>query len=340
MRQPKSVTIRDVARASGVTPMTVSNVINGKASEVSIKTRARVLREIQRLGYRRNANARGLRTRRRAAIGMLVLDTAYRYLRDPFITNLIAGLSNFATEHALSLVLQGIRPSEFCKSPLLNQIETDGVCAMLSGSARERAAAVALLRELRQPLVLFQEHGAAKADDVCIVRQDDFAGGLAVGRQLIDRKRVIMLVPSAEWPAMTERKRGVASSLAKRAHSAKLRIVRCGDESFDMTQSALAEAIRLHGMPDAIVGGNDEMAIAAIKFLQGRGVRVPQDVKVTGFNGFESWRYTAPELTTVLSPAYDMGWRGGTEILERLERGAFSSNDLVLPVRFSLGASA
>jgi LacI family transcriptional regulator len=340
MHQPKSVTIRDVARAAGVTPMTVSNVINGKASEVGVKTRARVLREIQRLGYRRNANARGLRTKRRAAIGMLVLDTAHRFLRDPFITNLIAGLSNFTTEHAFSLVLQGIRPSELGKSPLLNQIETDGVCALLSGSARERAAVIASLRALHQPVVLFQEHGAAKADNVCIVRQDDFSGGLAVGRQFADRKQVIMLVPAAEWPAITERKRGVVAGLAKKGRSVKLRIVRCGDESFDVTQAALTEEIRLHGMPDAIVGGNDQMAIAAIKLLQERGMRVPGDIKVTGFNGFESWRYTAPELTTVLSPAYDMGWRGGMEILEHLERGAFLSHDLVLPVSFSLGASA
>jgi len=339
MNQRKSVTIRDVARAAGVTPMTVSNVVNGKLGEVGIKTRARVLREIQRLGYRRNANARGLRTKRRAAIGMLVLDTAHRYLRDPFITNLIAGLSNFTTEHAFSLVLQGIRPGELGKSPLLNQIETDGVCALLSGSPRERAAVVALLRDLRQPLVLFQEHRAPKADDVCIVRQDDFAGGFAVGRQFIGLKHVIMLVPGAEWPAMSERKRGVIAGLSKGGRSAKLRILRCGDESFDVTQAALAEAIRLHGMPDAIVGGNDQMAIAAIRLLQERGIRVPDDVKVTGFNGFESWRYTAPELTTVLSPAYDMGWRGGAEILGRLERGAFSHHDLVLPVSLSLGAS-
>jgi LacI family transcriptional regulator len=74
--------------------------------------------------------------------------------------------------------------------------------------------------------------------------------------------------------------------------------------------------------------------------LAGRGVKVPDQVLVTGFNGFESVRYASPELTTIGSPAYELGRRGGTEILERVETGSFSNHDIILPVKFIAGASA
>jgi len=116
--------------------------------------------------------------------------------------------------------------------------------------------------------------------------------------------------------------------------------VRCGSETFDSTQAALAAHMQLHGEPDVVIGGNDRMAIAAMKLLIARGRRVPEDTRVTGFNGFDFWRYASPELTTVLSPAFQLGEEGGRALLGRLESGSFAWRQRVLAVQFAPNVSS
>jgi LacI family transcriptional regulator len=74
-------------------------------------------------------------------------------------------------------------------------------------------------------------------------------------------------------------------------------------------------------MPDAVLGGNDQMGIAALLWLQGKGLSVPEEIKVTGFNGFEFARFAVPKLTTVRSAAYAIGDLAATAVLERLQGG-------------------
>ena len=90
---------------------------------------------------------------------------------------------------------------------------------------------------------------------------------------------------------------------------------------------------------DAIIGGNDQMGIAAMKLMAGRGLQVPSDVAITGFNAFEFWQYTVPVLTSVRSPAYEMGARGGAEILKRLGSGRFDKPEIIYSVALQRGGS-
>jgi LacI family transcriptional regulator len=92
-------------------------------------------------------------------------------------------------------------------------------------------------------------------------------------------------------------------------------------------------------IPDAVMGANDQIGIAAMKWLRRKDLRVPDDVLVTGYNAFEFWNYSDPVLTTVHSPAYEMGARGGEAILERLKSGKFDRRDEVLPVSLQVGGS-
>ena len=82
------------------------------------------------------------------------------------------------------------------------------------------------------------------------------------------------------------------------------------------------------------------MAIAALKVLAEMKIRVPGQVRVTGYNAFEFFRYATPSLTTVRSPAYDMGRRAGELMLARLKDGYFSEPEVVFPVELVLGDSA
>jgi LacI family transcriptional regulator len=335
-------TLRDVAAAAGTTPMTVSNVINGRAGQVSEALSKRVLHACKALGYRPHANARRLRTNRRQAIGFVIVDPSAYYASDPLTAAVLAGLNAFLGGNGYSTTLHGVTPDALENITLLREIESDGICLMLSGPAAQRRSVIERVRALGQPVLLLQEKLPDDIDDGAAVMQDDCAGGRAVAEHLFAHaaRQVAMLVPTAEWPAMKRRENGVRDVLKTLPVQPPLHVVRCGDEGFSATQAAFAEHIDRHGAPDVLIGGNDQMAIAGMKLLQNRGLRVPEDVRVTGFNGLEFWRYATPELTTVFSPAYSIGEAAGEAMIERLSQGRFPFRERVLPVTFSAHRSS
>ena len=152
-------------------------------------------------------------------------------------------------------------------------------------------------------------------------------------------KRPLYLAPQLNWPAIAERKKGIQQALAAAGGSATLEVLECADGSFTAAQALLSAHVRTHGFPDAIIGGNDQLGIAGLKVVTAHGLRVAADVLVTGFNAFEFWRYSDPVLTTVQSPAYEIGARGGAEVVHRLNHGSFSEREIVYPVELRIGQS-
>ena len=193
---------------------------------------------------------------------------------------------------------------------------------------------------LGQPLVVLESKPSAKkSEDICFVRQDNYGGARTLAKHLIEvgARRLVHLVPKLSWPAIAERRRGVESAL-RGVRGTSLAVVTSG-EGFEETQAALDAYLEHNAAPDAVMGANDQMGIAAMRLLIARGHRVPQDVMVTGFNAFEFRRYTNPVLTSVISSAYDIGSRAGAELLHRLIHGTFAKSDILLPTAFIAGES-
>jgi LacI family transcriptional regulator len=333
-------TLRDVADAAGVSPMTVSNLINGRLGSMRAETRQRIEAQIEKLGYRPHTMARSLRLAKRLSIGMVIVDDVPNYLSDPFITHVVSGLSNHLNANGYGLLLQGHSAMGFKSSPMVRDIRTDAICVMLSGSDAIRREVVETLLGLGQPIVLFQETLKFPDVDLCSIRQDDRAGGRMLGQVVLEAgaRRLAMLAPELFWPAIGERILGIREAIRQQG-DAELRIVTCGDGEFRATQAALSQDLERHGLPDAILAGNDQMGIGAMKLLAARSIRVPDQVLITGFNAFQFWQYTDPVLTTVHSPAYEIGARGGAEILARLARGSFAQDDIVYSVALQRGGS-
>lgn len=338
----RRVTLRDVAVAAGTTPMTVSNVVNGRSSQVSKGLSKRVLDACRTLGYLPHANARRLRTDQRKTIGLVIVDPSPHYVSDPLTAAVLAGLSAHLGRSGYSTVLHGAAPDAVDGIPLLKEIESDGICLILSGAPTQRRRVIERVTSLGQPVLLIQDKLPAAVEDGACILQDDRAGGQAVAEHLFAEpcRHAAMLVPSTEWPAMRRRQDGIRAVLRRLPHPPAFCVVRCGDEGFQATQDALAAHFDRFGPPDVLIGGNDQMAIAGMKLLRERGLRVPGDVRVTGFNGLEFWRYAEPELTTVFSPAYALGEAAGEAMLARLWNGQFPVRERVLPVLFSAHGSS
>jgi len=336
---PRRVTIKDVAKAADVSPMTVSNVINGKHQFVSERTRKAVEREIARLNYRVQHSARSLRVSRRRSVGMIFVDESQSFLADHFNAHIVAGLCNALSAADHTVTVQGIAADRFSQSSIIRNFAVDGFCVVLSGPPAKRSEIIDSLINLDQPLVLVQEPIASPNPETCIVRQDDAAGGRLLADHLAARRvrNVLVVVPSQNWPAIDLRVAGLREGFQASGGDVSIDVVKAATEEFDSARAAVTAYLDRHPLPDAIVGGNDRFAIAAMSILLDRGIAMPERVKVTGFNGFEQRRYARPLVTTVISAAYELGERAGEMLLFRFEEGHFPTRELVLPVYFERG---
>ncbi len=335
----RAVTIKDVAREAGVSAMSVSNVLNGRG-RISEATASHIREVVERMGYRPSVAARRLRLSQQWTIGMLIVADDPNFLSDPFITAQVTGLTNYLSANSYSLILRGMKPSNFRTMGLFQDIEADGMVAVLSGKPEQRDWFVHELSTLRVPLVLMQEQHLPDHKDCMLIRQDDLDGGRQIGVHLLasGARNCWMLMPQVEWAAIRSRMDGVALAFAEGGTSPP-DIIRCRDESFQVTYETALDALRHRPVPDAIIGGNDQMAIAAMKACAAAGLQVPGNVQVTGFNAFEIWRYAEPVLTTVRSAAHALGERAGEELIARLQTGKFARREIVLPVDLQVGDS-
>lgn len=337
-RKSKRATLGDVAHAAGVSVMTVSNFVRGKT--LRLRTHKLVEEAIARLNYRPNLSARSLRLAEETSVGIVIADSDPAFLNDPFISRLVSGLSNYLSSLDYTLDIQGIPPERFADATILNKIGNAALCAILCGPKALRRQHLASLQRLGQPIAVFQEVFPSPAANVAIISQDDQSGGKQLAQHLRAKRlgSVVFVRPALDWCAVEQREKGLRSVLGAPGAGVDLKTLTAPSERFEDVQRVIGEHLK-RSTPNAIVAATDSMAVAALKACEHVGVRVPQDVMITGFNGFDVWRYTSPTLTTVISPAYEMGRHAGELLIARLRTGEFPRRNVVLPVHLQIGES-
>lgn len=343
-KRTKRTTLRDVANYTNVSPMTVSNVVNGKLNSASKETIEKIERAIKELNYLPSATSRKLRSSREFSVGIVVMYDEPTYLVNPFVNHLVAGLSNHLSENNYTLTIQGAHPARFENSSIFSIAGTDAMCAILCGPDADRRKNIQHMLRMQQPVVVFQDtlSGIGRLHDIAVINQDDEKGGYLIASHLLSKgaRKLLFLQSIMEWPAVERRKKGVMSAVAK-SKKATCDVMRYAEEDdFSVIQEAVDRYFSENGKPDAILGATDIIAIAALRYCQSKGYSVPGNIMVTGFNGFASSQYTTPPLTTIRSPAYEMGQYAGSLILERLDSRKFSKRETIFPITFVPGGSA
>ena len=337
-RKLARATLSDVAREAGVSVMTVSNFV--RAKPVRVQTRKRVEEAIARLNYRPNVSARSLRLSEEYSVGIVIADSDPAFLNDPFISRLVSGLSNYLSSLDYTLDVQGVPPERFENATILNKVGNEALCAILCGPKALRKEHFVNLNRLGQPIVVFQEVFQSPAPNVAVVSQDDLSGGKQLGQHLLKKRlrSVVFVRPALDWCALEQREKGLRSVLSKATSAIEVKTLIAPSEQFEDVQQVIKDHLAKR-TPDAIVAATDSMAVAALKACELSGIQVPKDLMIAGFNGFDVWRYTSPTMTTVVSPAYEMGRQAGALLIERLRTGAFSKHSVVLPVHLQIGES-
>jgi DNA-binding LacI/PurR family transcriptional regulator len=287
--------MRDVARLAGVSVKTVSNVVND-FPHVRAATRTRVLDAIDELGYQMNFSARNLS---RGRTGMITL--AVPELKLPYFAELTDEVIVAAAERGYTVLVEqtgGVHERELEVLSSDRRRMTDGLIFSPLGLRPGDAPRL----EVGYPLVLLGER--ALHGDVHHVSMANTAGARAVAEHLIGRgRRHIALIGSSDERganAGSLRTQGFLEALA--AAGVRHDPARTG-HALEWTRTTGADAMRrlldARVKIDAVFGLNDVLALGAMRVLFERGLRVPDDVAVAGFDDIEDGRFSRPSLTTV-----------------------------------------
>lgn len=329
------VTIRDLARAAGVSSATVSYVINNGPRTVRPETRERVLEAMRRLDYHPSAVARALSSNRMNTIGVvsqLTGDTLNHW----FASLLQAVLKSCMARRQNVTLFVGEHWTDLRKSmPTYRDGRCDGLLLLGPPNTDEMARA---LMNKNVPFVLVNdtcEHPLVSHVDV----DNEAAMEALVGHVIAAGHRRIALVGGEmELSSARLRHRGYVRALAAAGISYDPELVPPAhyDETAGFRQTHQLMALPASRRPTAICCGNDPMAFGAIKALHELGYRVPGDVSVTGFDDVPTAALFVPPLTTVRQPFDQLGHIAVNTLLDQIESGDVCVRKEVLPAELVL----
>ena len=329
-----TVTSIDVARLAQVSQSAVSRTFTPGAS-VSEATRIKVEEAARKLGYRPNAIARTLSTRRSRIIGLVM-----SYLENQFYPVVLEKLSQRLQRdgyHVL-LFIADTRKTDTVLAEIL-QYQVDG---MVMASTSMSSALALMCEEAGIPVVLFNRTTRNDNAVTSSVTTDNLQGGRLVGEYLArtSHRRVAYIAGLEDTSTNQLRERGLRDGLAGCGQTLYARAV--GHYDFEGAKEAARTlfAVKPAQRPDAVFVANDHMAIAVMDVLRLElKMRIPRDVSVVGFDDVKQAAWGAYQLSSVVQDADAMIEATATLLLEAIE-GEPSSHAIVLPTRLVLRASS
>jgi DNA-binding LacI/PurR family transcriptional regulator len=317
------VTIAEIAAAAGVSVPTVSKVVNGRP-DVAAATRARVERVMQEHGYRR-------RTPRQAAGGGL-LDVVFNELESPWAIELIRGVEEVARDHGLGVVLSAQEGPGALGRSWVDAVAARRGAGVILIVSELRAEQAARLTARGIPFVVVDPAGEP-GPDVPSVGATNWNGGLVATRHLLDvgHRRIGVVGGPAQILCSRARIDGYRSALESAGHAVDPDLVRYGDfhveGGFEQGQALLA----LPDPPTAVFAGSDLQAFGVYEAARGRGLRVPEDLSVIGFDDLPMARWAWPPLTTIRQPLFEMAATAARMVLgEHADRRVELATSLVV----------
>lgn len=337
-------TLYDVARAAGVSTATVSRVVHGQ-DRVRDSTRQRVLEVIEELGYVPDAAAQSMARQRKEVIGLVTIES-----REPdtdieqegllFTEEVLRGVELVLNEVGWSVLISVLRAADRPRAyQRLQKIsaKTDGMLieeGIVTSAELARLAARLPIALVSGPL------GEPHAD---VVDADNRSGTTALTRHLIEehgRTRLFYIAGPSEAPDARDRRGAFEEAVAVYPEATVTGFFE-GRFAAMSGQLAVREILGAPGrtLPDAIVCGNDQMAIGAMRELQAAKIRVPADIAVAGFDDIHVGAMLTPALTTVRQPMRLLGERACSLLLERIADPALPRRAEQLPTELVIRES-
>lgn len=296
------VTIYDVARESGYSMATVSRVVNG-STNVKPDTRKKIIETIERLSYRPNAVARGLASKKTTTVGVVIPD-----ISNSFFAEVVRGIDDIASMYKYNIILSNSDNNKEKELILINTLLEKQVDGLLFMGGEVTEEHLTIFKSSSVPVVLAGTKDPQNAFPSVDINHR--RATIDATRAFIDSGHIrIGFISGPLTDPLTgyERFQGYKLALEEASLSFDEDLVRIGNYHYKSGMEALNYFLGLDNKPTAILAASDEMAVGVIHAIQDKGLSVPEDIEVRGFDNIPISSMVRPLLSTVAQPQYDIG---------------------------------
>jgi LacI family transcriptional regulator len=329
--------MQDIAKAAGVSRTAVSFVLNNTPdSNIPATTRQRILQIAHELNYTPNAIALNLARGKAMTIGLIVRQTAAQMSIDPFIDQLMFGITRVIEAHGYHLLIHAVDPSASGSQTYVELVRTRKVDALLITSPMANDPEIKMLRDEGTPIVV---NGAPKLIDVPSVDVNNIEGAYTAVMHLLELgHRRIGHISNAPftYTSSIDRLQGYRQALDEMDVAFDEALVHEGGFTHDSGAAPMRALLDLPAPPTAVFIGSDMVALGAIGAIHARGLRIPEDISIVGFDDLMFAQYLQPPLTTIHLSAYDLGWHGAEMLLTMLGGETPSPKRALLPTELCI----
>jgi DNA-binding LacI/PurR family transcriptional regulator len=335
MKPHNRTTIHDVAKEAHVSVATVSRVINAP-TRVRQETRDRVLKAMRKTHYVYNAIAGALSARKTGTLGVIVPT-----ITNPVFAMVTKGIQDVAQGNGYAIFLGNTGYNEENEKELIRLLQEKRVDGIILNGPWRSSPNIPWMRENRLSFVITWQ--IPQDPEVSYVAFDNRLSAYRMVEYLIGlgHRRIGMIAGKFSISERAKmRWEGYRQCLSDHGLSADPRLVLQKEYTFADGKEAMARMLQLPSRPTAVFCGNDILAIGAIFCAKEKGLRVPQDISVVGFDDAEISAYYDPPLTTMAVPAYEMGELAAKILIENIRGGNAEPRQYQLEAKLIVRGSA
>ena len=305
-------TIYDVARRARVSTATVSKVLRGIPT-VGKENAGRVAEAVRALGYRRDPLAANLRSNRRAIVGLVVPD-----FKNPFFGSLVASIEKLAEASGYRLVTVSSSESVDIECQQIEALLDWRVAGLIVIPASTALKDERRLRSVRLPAVILDRVPASTALDGVGVDDAAATGEMTRRFYLAGHRRLLVAASVPDLSNMKARIAGITEVAATLSREMEIEVLPCGAD-LDSAMRAMARRFDQSPRPTAVFALFIQATLAALREIARRGLTIPDDISLAGFDDCEWMQLMHPPIATVIQPVEEMAERAWRQLLGRME---------------------
>lgn len=326
----KYITLKMVAERAGVSVNTVSRAINNK-SDINEETKKRVLKVAQELGYVQNATAVALRTKKTRTLGVVIADN-----RNPFYAEVLNGIEEAAREKNYHIILANTQRDYQKEEEAINLLLAKRVDGLLITPVQDRNDDIKNLIEANIPFVIVGRD--FKNIEVDAVYNDEVKGGFLATKYLIKKghKRIALINGFLHKSPARGRLEGYKKALKEYGIPFDDSLVSVGDidvkDGYERTKQLLEKGLNF----TAIFAYNDMMAFGAMRAIKEKGLRIPEDIGLVGYDDIPFSSLISPSLTTIRLKKQELGVESLKLLLSRINVSRKKTKKIMLDVELKI----
>lgn len=332
------VTLNDIAKIAKVSTSTVSRAIANNP-KISVATREKIFKIMKELNYHPNIIARSLANKSTRIIGIIIPGTAETAFQNPFFPEVLRGVSSVAHKHKYNVLISSVSNLEEEKQTLKQFVHggiTEGIILLVS---RVGDPSVAELTKLRFPFVVIGK--PENESEVNWVDNNNFTIGYELTKHFIQQghRKIAFLGVSSNYIVTLDRLNGYKKALEDNGIPIDERLIVESKFIEDNGYELMKQLFERGQKPTGVMAGDDLLAFGAMKYINEQGLKVPDDIGVSGFNNVPLANYSIPPLTSVEVNPFLLGSKAFELLLTAINSDYKSYNRAIVPAELVIRES-